>query len=262
MMAVALHAQPAEPVLPRPGSVVATSVIGEAAVIIGDQRKPLAADDRVRIGANVATGRRSLLTLVFSNGVQLDLRPQSELEIEEFGQATVTSSVKPIELKEEPTVSRTRLRLVRGEVGVVVKPLNASRGSSFVITLPAGVLRVREGTFQAGVEFSDLGYGVCTLELKRGAAEFELAGAASAPVPVGKKLAFALEIEKGTGVVKVGEMPKSEPAKPDAPKTISPAGESASGDTAAARPPAPSKSEATKVQAPAAPSASSDPKKR
>lgn len=209
MLTAAGHAQVPEPELPRPGSVTVASVVGQATIVTGEQRKPLAAEDRLRVGSNVITGRRSQLTLVFSNGVQLDLRPESEVEIEEFGQATVTSSVKPAELKEEPTVSRTRLRLVRGEVGVVVKPLNAARGSSFIMTLPAGALRLRDGAFRAGVEFSDLGLGVCTLELQRGSADFELVGKSFAPVPLGQKLVFALEIEKSTGVVTVSEMPKA-----------------------------------------------------
>ena len=45
----------------------------------------------------------------------------------------------------------------------------------------------------------------------KGAAEFEREGLAFVPVPVGRKLAFALEVNKATGVIKVGEMPKETP---------------------------------------------------
>ena len=203
------RAQPPEPSLPRPGSVLVTSVLGEATAGAGDQNRALKGDERVRIGSVIATGRRSLVTLSLSNGATLQLGAESELEIEEFGQATVPSSVKLAELKEEPTISRTRLRLMRGDVIVEVKPLKLSRGSSFVLSTVAGDVRSGEGTFRARVQMSELGLGVCTLELQKGAAEFELAGATTfAPMPLGRKLAFAIELDKATGAAKVGEMPK------------------------------------------------------
>jgi hypothetical protein len=165
-------------------------------------------DDRLRVGSTVVTGRRSLVTLLLSNGVTLQIGSDSELEIEEFGQATMPGTLKIAELKEEPTVSRTRLRLWRGDVTVEVKRLNTSRGSSFALSMPAGTVRTREGTVSAMVQMSDLGLGVCTLEIEKGSAEFEIAGGASTPVPAGRKLAFAIEVDKATGAVKVGEMPK------------------------------------------------------
>ena len=55
---------------------------------------------------------------------------------------------------------------------------------------------------------SDLGLGVCTLELERGSAEFEVTGGTFTPLAVGRQLAFAIEIDKSTGVARVGEMPK------------------------------------------------------
>jgi ferric-dicitrate binding protein FerR (iron transport regulator) len=209
----ALQAQAPEPVLPRPGAVLVTEITGAAFAVVGDQRKPIKADDRLRVGSIVETQRKSLVTLMLSNGATVQLGDESELEIEEFGQAVIPMNTKIAELKEEPTISRTRLRLLRGDVAVDVKPLKVSRGSLFLLTMTAGTVRLADGSFRAMVRMSDLGLGVCTLELKRGAAEFELAaaGAAFAPVPPGRKLAFAVEVDKATGVVKVGEMPKETP---------------------------------------------------
>ena len=68
----------------------------------------------------------SMVTLILSNGATLRIGSESELEIEEFGQATVSGNIKYAELKEEPTVSRTRLNLVCGDVTVDVKRLSAS----------------------------------------------------------------------------------------------------------------------------------------
>jgi hypothetical protein len=199
-----------EPDLPRPGAVVAAEITGQAFAVIDGQRKPLNADERVRVGATVATERRSMLTLQLSNGASVQLGSETELEIEEFGQQPVPGGVgKFSELKAEPTLSRTRLKLLKGDVTLDVKPLRVARGSSFTVVLPAGVLRTGEGALRASAMMSDYGLGICTLELQRGAAELELAGGAAAPVPVGTKLAFALELDKATGVVKVGEMPKA-----------------------------------------------------
>ena len=209
-----LPAQTPEPDLPRPGTVLTADIAGSATVTNGDQRKPLKVDERIRIGATVSTGRRSMLTLVLSNGAKVQLGSDTELEIEEFGQAPQSGTTKFADLKEEPTISRTRLRLIRGDVQITVKPLKASRGSSFLLALLAGTVRTREGTFRAMIEMSDLGLGVCSIDLQNGMAEFEPAGGAFAPIPTGRKLSFAIEQDKRTGAVKLGEMPKATaPAK-------------------------------------------------
>ena len=198
--------------LPRPGAVVIADVTGEAYTLGEAQRKTLKADDRVRVGAVVATGRRSMLTLHLSNGAAVRLGSETELEIEEFGQQPSMSAPKFADLKTEPTLSRTRLKLVKGDIAVEVKPLRVARGSSFHVVTPAGAVRTGEGTFRTMATMSDTGLGVCTLELQKGTAELELPGAAFSPVPAGTKLAFALERDRATGAIKVGEMPKPKPA--------------------------------------------------
>lgn len=209
----AVHAQAPEISLPRPGAVVATHVAGEAFVAIDEQRRPIKGDDRLRVGATVTTGRKSYLVLSLSNGATIQLGSESELEVEEFGQSPIAGNVKIAELTAEPTLSRTRLRLVRGDVTIEVKPLKVARGSTFLVTLPAGTVRVGGGTVRAMVRMSDLGLGVCTVELQKGAAEFEGVELAFTAIPPGRKLAFALEVDKATGVTKVGEMPKEPPPK-------------------------------------------------
>lgn len=211
--AAGLEAQVPDPLLPRPGAIVVTEVTGQVTALAGEQRKAVKPDERLRIGSTLTTGSRSFATVLLSNGARLQIGSEAEVEFEEFGQAPISSSVKIAELKEEPTISRTRLRLVRGDVTVEVKPLKVARGSSFQLALPAGTVRLTDGTFRTMVRMSDLGLGVATLELQKGAAEFELPGAAFAKVPLGSKLAFALEVDRATGVIKVGEMPKEAPGK-------------------------------------------------
>jgi hypothetical protein len=203
-----IRAQVAEPNLPRPGTIIVADLSGTATALNGDQRKSLKQDDRLRVGGTVTTERRSIATLLFSNGASVQIGPETELEVEEFGQAPVSGNPKYAELKEEPTISRTRLRLAHGDVHATVKPLKTARGSTFTLTLIAGTLRIREGTFRAMVRMSELGLGVCNLELQNGAADFEPLGGKFAPLVAGKKLAFAIEQDKATGAVKLGEMPK------------------------------------------------------
>src|SRR4051812_46317738 len=93
--------------LPRPGAVIATDVTGEVALIAGDERKVIKTDDRLRVGATIVTARKSFVSLLLSNGTTLQLGPESELEIEEFGQLPVTDGTKFAQLTAEPTVSRT-----------------------------------------------------------------------------------------------------------------------------------------------------------
>lgn len=214
-MAVAgLCAQVPDVVLTRPGQIVVTSLSGEASMTVAGQRRPLKLEDRVRVDAVVATERKSLLSLTFSNGVVIELGPETELAIEELLQAPFLATVKPEAMKEEPSVSRTQVRLGRGEVRLAVKPLKVSRGSAFIVAMQAGNARVEEGAFYAMVRMTDAGIGMCAIELTRGAAEFEVAGAGAAKVPVGRRLAFAVEVDRVTGAVKVGEMPKeAAPAK-------------------------------------------------
>jgi len=211
VMAVALAAQVPELTLPRPGAVVVTDITGEVTVTASGQRRVPKPEERLRVGSTLATGRKSLFTVSLSNGATVQLGSESEVELEEFGQAPVAGSVKLAELREEPTLSRTRLNLLRGDVVIEVKPLKVARGSSFHLTLTAGTLRISEGTVRARVQMSDLGLGVASVELTKGRAEFEVAGGAVVPVPAGGQLAFALEVDKATGVTKVGAMPAPAP---------------------------------------------------
>lgn len=204
-----LRAQGPELELPRPGAVMVASLQGEAFITAGGERKPIRADERLRVGATLATGRKTALGLAFSNGVLVDLASEAELEVEEFGQAPVSGSFKFPELREEPTLSRTKLRLLRGAVTVTVKPLKVSRGSTFTLVTPAGTLRTGEAVLRAMVRMSDLGLGVCTLEVVRGSAQMEIAGGAPVAVPAGRQFTYALEVDKASGEIKVGDMPEA-----------------------------------------------------
>lgn len=222
------RAQAPEPNLPRPGSVVAGQVVGDVKITASDQTKPVKADDRLRVGSTIATGRRSLVELVLSNGAKLELGAESELEIEEFGQQPFSSSIKVNELKEEPTISRTKLRLLRGDVSGDVKRLKTERGSSFTLTLVAGTLRLTEGQFEANVRMTEIGLGVCTVDVPAGIAEFEPLGGSFGRVTPGRQIGFTIEIDKVTGNVRLSDLPRAGDApvaKKQSPPATTPAPE-------------------------------------
>jgi hypothetical protein len=225
--------------LQRPGAIVVADVSGDVTASYGDQRKNVKLDERLRVDATLTSGRRSMVKLALSNGASVQLGSESEIEFEEFGQLAYSGNPKFAEMKEEPSISRTRLRLARGEVAVDVKPLKISRGSSFTFTFVAGTLRLFEGSFRAMIRMSDLGLGVCTLELQTGKADFEVVGGKFEPLPAGRKLAFAVEVDKATGNVKIGEMPKAGDPKSADPK-------SADAKSTEAKSVAPPKNEANK----------------
>lgn len=200
--------------LPHPGAILVADVTGEVTATFGEQRKSVKAEERLRVDATVTTGRRSEVKLLLSNAASIQLGAESEMEFEEFGQAPYSTSIKFTEMKEEPTLSKTRLRLARGNLAVEVKPLKASRGSSFTLETIAGTLQLTEGTVRAMVRMSDLGLGVCTVEIKSGEGQFEALGGKPEKVATGRKLAFAIEIEKGSGNVKLSDMPKEADVAP------------------------------------------------
>jgi ferric-dicitrate binding protein FerR (iron transport regulator) len=191
----------------RPGTIFVTEVVGTATVTAGGTTKPLAADARVRAEATVATERSSTLTLELSNGTTLRLGTESEVVIEEFWQDPHSVPGKPADWNEEPSPSRTAVRLVRGDVTVAVKRLRTARGASFAVGLPAGTVQISEGELRVRARMTEIGIGVCRVDLRSGAGEFEAVGRKPGPLVPGKPVELAVEIDRTTGVVSVGEMP-------------------------------------------------------
>lgn len=185
----------AEAVLTRPGQLTVTAVTGELTVRAGDVVKPGKAEDRVRVDSRLISGRRSLATLAFSNGATLELGPDSEVEVEELLQAPFSSALKPAEWKAEPSVSRTRLRLIRGEARVTVKRLLAARGSVFAVSMPAGVATVDEGSLRVQARMTEIGLGLCVVELTQGVGAFEPEGGEVRALAAGKRTQWSVEVD-------------------------------------------------------------------
>jgi hypothetical protein len=197
----------ADAALTRPGQLTVTAVTGELSVRAGGNVRPAKSDDRVRVDSRLITGRRSLATLAFSNGAILELGPDSEIEVEELLQAPFTTSLKPAEWKAEPSVSRTRLRLVRGEARVSVKRLLSARGSSFAIVTAAGVASVDEGSLRVQVRMTEFGIGLSVVELTQGGGGvFEPAGGAPRALSAGQRTQWSVETDSATRAFRVTEL--------------------------------------------------------
>ncbi len=196
------------PTFTRPGTVTVLDLTGNVLVGSGAEEHALKVDERVRAETTLKTASRSAVTFEFSNGLMLQMGSSSEVVLAEFWQQPHSQSAKLVDMKQEPSPSRTLLRLVAGDATVTLKPLLVARGSTFHLECVAGTLRANEGTFRARVQMTELGIGVFTLELRSGAAEFEPVGGAFTPVAVGRPLSFAIEVNRVTGNVKLGEMPK------------------------------------------------------
>ena len=211
LTATLAQAQPT--VFTRPGTMIITAVVGEAVAVAGAQEKALKVDERLRAEVAYRTGRRSTVTVEFGNGSILKLGSNSEVSVDEFWQQPHSQAGKTPDWKEEPSASQAKLRLVGGDLNLNVLPLKTERGSSCTLELVAGTVRISRGTLSVQVEMTELGLGICLLHLQDGAAEFEPVGGSASPLPVGKRLALAVEVDSRTGAVKVSEAPKLDAAK-------------------------------------------------
>jgi hypothetical protein len=137
--------------------VLAARVTGTVQMTLNGQTTPLRTDDRVPQTAKIITSSNSSVVLVFSNGATTQLGSDTELIIEEFLQDPFASTVRVAELAEEPSRSRTRLSLNRGELVGNVKKLKHAEGSSFTVSTPVGAAGIRGTTFR--IVFRPIGAG-------------------------------------------------------------------------------------------------------
>jgi hypothetical protein len=96
----------------------------------------------------VNTDKNSSVVLVFSNGATMNLAQETSLAIDEFTQDPFADEISVAQLTAEPSASRTRLNLSRGELVGNVKKLNYDAGSSFEVQTPVGAAGIRGTTFR------------------------------------------------------------------------------------------------------------------
>lgn len=123
------------------GVILASKVIGDVAMESKGVRTALASETSVPVGARLMAAAGSSAMFVFSNGARLHLDASSEVVVDEFAQDRFAETIKLAELTEEPSVSRTRVRLVRGGMVGQVNRLHIDRGSTFLVDTPGGEVR-------------------------------------------------------------------------------------------------------------------------
>jgi hypothetical protein len=210
------------------GSGAATAMVAgviKAANVRGDVRKINLADQTESVLQNgdtlrqdhaiVTKGAAASAVLVFANGATVRVAGDSRLEIKEFLMDPLQADVASVAaLTNEPTTSRTQLRLEFGEMVGNVKTLNRAAGSTFSVGTPAGAAGIRGTTFRVvyrptgdGQAFN---YQLSTAEgvvLYEGIAQV---GPAAANVPAGQEIMVVVQVDTATNSIVVGQ-PTTQP---------------------------------------------------
>lgn len=117
--------------MPSQAQVSAVRGFGCKAKLPGGSWHKALLGDSLPVGASVQTGPDSTLTLrLYETGILVHVKPASTLRLEELAQGRNAGGV----------VTRTRLDLTKGEVGV--ENANLAPGSEFEIRTPQGVTRL------------------------------------------------------------------------------------------------------------------------
>jgi hypothetical protein len=178
----ALAQAPSAPEMP-PGVVLVARIVGTVQMTHNDTTTALRVDDRIPQAARVNTGPASSVVLVFSNGATTQLGEDTEMVLEEFLQDPFGATIQVATLTEEPSTSRTRLGLNRGEIVGQVKRLRHDRGSSFIVQTPVGAAGIRGTTFRIVFRPTGTGQAFFQLSTVEGNVVFQPPGTADPGVP-------------------------------------------------------------------------------
>lgn len=203
---------PAAPGAMVVGAIKAANVRGTVKKVnlIDKTEAPLRnGDTLIQDHAIVTGGGDSSVILVFANGSTVKVGHESRLEIKEFLIDPLQSDVANVAaLTNEPTSSRTNLRLEFGEMVGNVKTLNRAAGSSFTVSTPAGAAGIRGTIFR--IVYRPAGDGRAfnyQLSTSEGIVLFEgqtQAGAAAVDVPLGQEIAVVAQVDPATNSIVVG----------------------------------------------------------
>lgn len=104
-------------------------------------------------GVTINTAADSTVVLLFSNGSSLTIKPETTLSIEEYLQAPIPEGSPSLDkLDKEPTTSKTKLRLLEGDIIGSVKKLNEEEGSRYEVDSPIGTAGIRGTNYVLSVK--------------------------------------------------------------------------------------------------------------
>lgn len=200
---------PAAPASMVAGVIKASNVRGDVKKVnLTDKTEvPLRNGDTLQQNHAVLTaGGESSVVLVFANGSTVRVGHDSRLEISEFLMDPLQVDISNVAaLTNEPTTSRTNLRLEFGEMVGNVKTLNRAAGSSFSVSTPAGAAGIRGTIFR--IVYRPTGNGQAfnfTLSTSEGLVLFEsttTAGAAAVQVPLGREVTVVATFDAATNTL-------------------------------------------------------------
>jgi hypothetical protein len=154
------------------GWVGVAKVEGEATLTLpGNLVSKLKPNDSIPENGTITTGPKSVVVLAFSNGATTRLGENTEFILQEFRMIPLQVEVKLTDLTAEPTRSRTRLKLNRGELVGDVKPLQINDGTGFVVDTPVGAAGIRGTVFRIVFTPTSSGYAF-TLSTISGRVQF------------------------------------------------------------------------------------------
>ncbi|MFM8458083.1 MAG: FecR domain-containing protein, partial [Chthoniobacterales bacterium] len=134
-----------------PGNIRAIKVDGTAWQTIGNQgqRERLKEGDFLRQGNSIETAADGSVILLFDNGSNMTLRPNTKFSIDKFLRDPFDAEkIDYKTLKSEPSRSVTKVKVREGTILFDLPKLKISKGSSCDISNPVGTAGIRGTDFK------------------------------------------------------------------------------------------------------------------
>ena len=179
------------------GQIQAASVEGQVLKLVNSgPAVPVKDGDQLTESDTITTGANSGVVLVFMNGSSVKLGADSRLAIDEFKMDPLAEDVKMADFKDrkkgEPSISRTNLNLVYGDMVGDVRRLNKS--SSYSIKTPAGAAGIRGTIYRIVFRPDANGRAFFTVSTAEGLVVMQGVTAVEIPIPVGKEVVVTVDI--------------------------------------------------------------------
>ncbi|MBE2205344.1 MAG: FecR domain-containing protein, partial [Chthoniobacterales bacterium] len=138
----------------------------------------------------IKTGADSKAWLLFSNGATITIQPNTTFAIDTFLQTPFDSNKTDFKnIKEEPSISQTKLSVNEGSVVADVAKLN--KGSTFGIGTPLGVAGIRGTLIQVTVTNMAGGRVTVTVNLPHGLTDVEALNGQEITLTDGQKVTLS-----------------------------------------------------------------------
>ena len=197
------------------GSIKIARIAGDVFAVdhASGLKTKLSLNSLVSDGQTVETGADASVVLAFSNGAVINVKENSQLSVNEFLQNPFSAAFRLRDSIHEPSVSTTRLDLLRGEIISQVKKLNRDAGSSFTVETPVGAAGIRGTAFLLSYH-SDGGVAHFVLSMAEGLIRFLPLHGHPVEVPAGKEVSASASIDVSGKVVSISEVSTPESISP------------------------------------------------